>query len=403
MALRPTLRSPFVKFLHTIQIQRCASGSSFKASDLIVDLSNRLNEKPINPEECLFGKQFTDHMLAVEWTRKKGWGIPQIKPLQNISMHPATSTLHYAIQLFEGMKAYRTIDNRIAMFRPMHNMDRMLKTAKRAALPEFDKEEFLKCISELIRVDNEWVPFSTKASLYIRPTFISMEPTLGVNVPNSALLYCILCPVGPYFETGAFEPVSLMADPKYIRAFPGGVGAYKLGSNYGPTIEVQQEAQLRGCQQVLWLYGDDHEVTEVGTMNVFVYWINEEGEKELVTMPLSTGIILPGVTRNSLIELAREWDQFKVSERRFNMGDVKKALNENRLIEMFGAGTACVVCPIDRILYMDEELLIPTMDNGAELSRRFLDVLTDIQYGRVESDWSYTVMDSSEAARVQSF
>uniref|UniRef100_H2ZG12 Branched-chain-amino-acid aminotransferase n=1 Tax=Ciona savignyi TaxID=51511 RepID=H2ZG12_CIOSA len=376
-------------------IQRFSSSSTFKASALQLTRTRNPVPKPEDPNKCIFGKQFTDHMLTIEWSVKRGWGIPQIKPLENLSLHPATSVFHYATELFEGMKAYRTVDNRIAMFRPMENMERMVRTAKRACLPEFDKEELVKCLAELVRVEHEWVPHSTSASLYIRPTMIGTEPSLGVNMSTKALLYCILCPVGPYFETGSFNPISLMADPRYIRAAKGGSGAYKLGSNYGPTIKIQQEALKRGCQQVLWLYGDDHQVTEVGTMNVFVYWINENGEKELATMPLDKGIVLPGVTRSSLMELAREWNEFKVTERIITMADITKALSENRLLELFGAGTACVVCPVDSILYADNKLKIPTMDNGAKVASRFYKELTDIQYGRTPHEWSYTVMEDA--------
>ncbi|XP_056400506.1 branched-chain-amino-acid aminotransferase, cytosolic-like isoform X2 [Hyla sarda] len=329
-------------------------------------------------------------MLTIEWTNEKGWGKPQIKPFQNLSIHPASSALHYSVELFEGMKAYRGEDNQVRLFRPMMNMERMHRTALRACLPSFDKAELLECLRRLIDIDRDWVPKSTTASLYIRPTFIGTEPSLGVTKSNHALLYVIVGPVGPYFPTGGFTPVSLLADPKYVRAWMGGVGNYKLGGNYGPTIYVQNEAAKEGCQQVLWLYGDDHEVTEAGTMNFFMYWINEQGEKELVTPPLS-GLILPGVTRQSLLDLAKQWGEFKVSERTFNMADVVKGLKENRVKELFGAGTACVVSPVNRILYNGENYLIPTMEHGPDVAKRFLKELTDIQYGRTPSDWGYLV------------
>ncbi|XP_076801955.1 branched-chain-amino-acid aminotransferase, cytosolic-like [Clavelina lepadiformis] len=382
--------SPFVV------VQRFLNGGpSFKASEVEYRFTAHPKPKPANPDKCKFGKHFTDHMLAVEWDSKNGWGTPTIKPIENISLHPATSVFHYATELFEGMKAYRTEDNRIAMFRPMENMKRMERTARRACLPEFDKEELLKCIGELVRVDQEWVPYSNKASLYLRPTMIGTEPSLGVNMSKSALLYCILCPVGPYFETGSFNPVSLMADPRYLRAARGGSGAFKLGSNYGPTIRIQEEAARRGCQQVLWLHGEDHQITEVGTMNVFIYWINEDGDRELATMPLDKGIVLPGVTRMSIMDLAESWGEFKITERVLTMADLTKGLKEKRVLEMFGAGTACVICPIEHILYMDQDLFIPTMENGPEVAGRLYRELTDIQFGRVPHDWSHTVVEEA--------
>lgn len=179
------------------------------------------------------------------------------------------------------MKAYRGIDGRIRIFRPEMNMARMNATASRSGLPTFEAEEFIKCMSRLVSIDQEWVPHTEAASLYLRPTLIGIEPTLGVASSDSALLYTILSPAGSYFSKLKKEEssgaVSLLADPRYTRAWPGGVGDRKMGSNYAPTIQVQKEAMKQGLQQVLWLYGDDHQVTEVGTMNIFMMFINSKG------------------------------------------------------------------------------------------------------------------------------
>ncbi|XP_044534391.1 branched-chain-amino-acid aminotransferase, cytosolic [Gracilinanus agilis] len=362
---------------------------TFKAKDLIITPATILKEKP-DPNNLVFGTVFTDHMLTVEWSLNFGWEKPQIKPLENLSLHPGSSALHYAVELFEGMKAYRGVDEKIRLFRPNLNMDRMLRSAIRATLPEFDKEELLKCIKELVKLEQEWVPHSTSASLYVRPTLIGTEPSLGVKKPTKALLFVILCPVGPYFASGSFNPVSLWANPKYVRAWKGGTGDYKIGGNYGASIFAQNEALHYGCQQVLWLYGEDHQITEVGTMNLFLYWINEDGEDELATPPLD-GIILPGVTRQSILDLAHKWDEFKVTERYLTMNDLIVALKENRVKEMFGCGTACVVCPVSDVLYKGENIHVPTMENGPQLATRILNQLTDIQYGREESDWTILV------------
>uniref|UniRef100_A0AAY4D4X2 Branched-chain-amino-acid aminotransferase n=2 Tax=Denticeps clupeoides TaxID=299321 RepID=A0AAY4D4X2_9TELE len=366
------------------------SSSSSQAADLTVERCPALKPKP-DPASLLFGKQFTDHMLTVNWSEKGGWQAPQIKPFQNLSLHPAASALHYSIELFEGMKAFRGADNRIRLFRPMLNMERMHRSAERSCLPDFDKVELLECIKKLIEVDREWVPYSTDASLYIRPTFIGTEPSLGVARAGHALIFVIVGPVGPYFTTGAFNPVSLLADPSYVRAWRGGVGSYKMGGNYGPTIAVQQEAIRQGCQQVLWLYGDQEEITEVGTMNLFIYWTTKSGEKELVTPPLD-GIILPGVTRQSLLDLAREWGEFRVTERTIAMKELLDALADGRVLEVFGAGTACVVCPVGSLLYQGKTYQIPTMQNGPDLAKRFHTELTDIQYGRTLRDWAPLVV-----------
>ncbi|XP_056309553.1 branched-chain-amino-acid aminotransferase, mitochondrial isoform X3 [Danio aesculapii] len=381
------------RFLNPLSLS-CGSlrfvSSSFKAADLTIEKSSVLKPKP-DPSTLVFGKQFSDHMLTISWSAAGGWENPQIKPFQNLSLHPACSALHYSIELFEGMKAFRGVDNNIRLFRPMLNMERMHRSAERSCLPLFDKTELLKCINKLVETDQEWVPYSTDASLYIRPTFIGTEPSLGVSRAGHALLFVIVGPVGPYFATGSFNPVSLLADPRYVRAWRGGVGEYKMGGNYGPTIAVQNEAAKQGCQQVLWLYGESEEITEVGTMNLFIYWTTKKGEKELVTPPLD-GVILPGVTRQSLLDLAREWGEFKVTERRVFMKELLGALDEGRVLEVFGSGTACVVCPVGSLLYKGQTYQIPTMKNGPDLAKRFHKDLTDIQYGRLQRDWAPLVV-----------
>ncbi|KAF6338884.1 branched chain amino acid transaminase 1 [Rhinolophus ferrumequinum] len=366
---------------------------TFKAKDLIITPATVLKEKP-DPNTLVFGTVFTDHMLTVEWSSEFGWEKPHIKALQNLSLHPGSSALHYAVELFEGMKAFRGVDNKIRLFRPNLNMDRMHRSAVRATLPGFDKEELLKCIQQLVKLDQEWVPYSTSASLYIRPTFIGTEPSLGVKKPTKALIFVILSPVGPYFSSGTFNPVSLWANPKFVRAWKGGTGDCKMGGNYGSSLFAQCEAMDNACQQVLWLYGEDNQITEVGTMNLFLYWINEDGEEELATPPLD-GIILPGVTRQSILDLARKWGEFKVSERYLTMDDLTTALQQNRVREMFGSGTACIVCPVSDILYKGETIHIPTMENGPKLASQILDKLTNIQYGREESDWTIIIGEAS--------
>uniref|UniRef100_A0AAY4BBU6 Branched-chain-amino-acid aminotransferase n=1 Tax=Denticeps clupeoides TaxID=299321 RepID=A0AAY4BBU6_9TELE len=368
--------------LWPLELQRsqpkCSSADlgSASASNMVIEMSQTPKPKP-EMTGLAFGTVFTDHMLTIEWSSGEGWQKPHIRPFGNLSLHPACSSLHYAVQLFEGMKAYRGQDNRVRLFRPMLNMNRMLKSAKRACLPSFNEAELLECIRKLVEVDQEWVPYSDNASLYIRPTYLGTEASLGVKRPSRALLYVILSPVAAYFSTGA-KAVSLWADCKYIRAWKGGTGDCKMGGNYGASICAQYEALDYGCQQVLWLYGDDHQITEVGTMNLFLYWTNEDGEEELATPPLD-GIILPGITRQSILELALKWDRFKVSERYLTMGDLQRALKENRVTEMFGSGTACVVCPVSRILYQGEALELPCAEDGSSLASRIMKELTDIQ------------------------
>ncbi|XP_068855368.1 branched-chain-amino-acid aminotransferase, mitochondrial isoform X2 [Aphelocoma coerulescens] len=365
--------------LATLLQPRRGYNRTFRASELEVERSGTPKTPPA-PQELLFGKFFTDHMLTVEWGRDGGWGRPKIRPFQELRLHPASSALHYAVELFEGLKAFRGDDDKIRLFRPELNMERMERSARRVCLPEFDGRELLECIRALVRLEGRWVPRDPQSSLYIRPVFIGTE----------ALLFVVLCPVGPYFPGGLFAPIQLLADPQHVRAWPGGAGHCKLGGNYGPCLELQEAARARGCHQVLWLHGPECHLTEVGTMNLFVFWERPDGGLELVTPPLD-GLILPGVTRQSLLELARNWGEFEVREASLPMSSVLGALREGRLREMFGAGTACVVCPVGGILYQDELHPVPTMENGPKVASRFLQELSDIQYGRVPSPWAQPV------------
>ncbi|XP_033326902.1 branched chain amino acid transaminase isoform X2 [Megalopta genalis] len=367
---------------------------SFKYADLSVRLAGpqQLQPKP-DVSALSFGKYFTDHMLKIFYHEALGgWQVPEITPLESLVLHPASKVLHYAIELFEGMKAYRGVDGKIRIFRPDLNMERMNRSAMRTGLPTFLADELIKCCCRLISIDQEWVPHSTASSLYIRPTLIGIDPTLGVASSESALLYVILSPVGSYFKKeGGKAGVSLLADPQYTRAWPGGCGSYKLGSNYGPTLHAQREAVERGLQQVLWLFGENSEVTEAGTMNIFMFYINDDGEKELITPPLTSGLILSGVTRNSILSLAKEWNQFKVSERKFCMNEVCQLLSENRLLELFGTGTACTISPVSYIEYIGRPLHIPTLEHSDPVHKKFLEHLMEIQYG-VIPDHPWTIL-----------
>ncbi|CAL1278524.1 unnamed protein product [Larinioides sclopetarius] len=329
-------------------------------------------------------------MLIIKWTESNGWEKPQITPLQDLPMHPGSKVLHYAQAIFEGMKAFKRSDSKVALFRPDLNMKRLLTSAERASLPSFDWEELLKCTKKLISVDHRCVPGDGKSSLYIRPTYIGTESSLGVSPAKSALLYVVTCPSGPYFKTDLTQPVSLLADPKYVRACPGGAGAYKFASNYAPTLYVQKLAEEQGLDQALWLYGEDHQICEVGAMNVFFLLKNESGQLDLVTPELD-GTILPGVTRQSILDLARSWKEFDVSERKIVMQELINLNKESRLLEMFVCGTACTLCPVNLVRFEENDIKIPTMESGNGMYLRFLEALTDIQYGRVQSEWSVPV------------
>lgn len=274
-------------------------------------------------------------------------------------------------------------------------MERMNKSAEHLFFPTFDGEEMLDCLRELVRIDSSWVPEGDGYSLYIRPTIISTHSFLGVAAAANVKLYVILSPVGPYYATG-FNAVTLLADPKFVRAWPGGSGHTKIGGNYAPTISVQRKAAEQGFSQVLWLFGEDEEVTEVGTMNQFFFWERPEGGRELVTAPLD-GTILPGVTRDSILQLVRDWGEFEVNERKYTMKEILSAVEDGRMIEAFGCGTAALVCPVKQIGYRGKRYAIPLDPENPEeqagpLSRRLFKTITDIQTGRVDyKDWSMII------------
>ncbi|KAJ2159196.1 branched-chain-amino-acid transaminase bat2 [Coemansia sp. RSA 552] len=346
----------------------------------------------VDPKTLSFGKGFTDHMLCIKYTEDGGWEAPEIRPYGPLEIDPAAFVLNYSVETFEGMKAYRAAgDGTVNLFRPEKNMQRLGTSSQRIMLPEFDQEQFLQCIKELVKVDERFIPNDYGYSLYIRPNFIGTEPNLNLHYSREALLYVYLSPVGPYFP----RTVRLIANTKEARAWPGGVGNYKLGGNYAPALRPAMEAVKRGYDQILWLLGDDHYVTEVGTMNFFLFWTNADGEKELVTAPLD-GIILPGVTRDSLLALARQWGEFKVSERKVTMPELVKAVEENRMLEAFGAGTACVVCSVSTVLYEDTEYPIPVDPSNPDavfgpLANRLRNELLDIQYGKTPSPWAVPI------------
>ncbi|XP_040578498.1 branched-chain-amino-acid aminotransferase, cytosolic isoform X2 [Lepeophtheirus salmonis] len=346
------------------------SGLESSKLQIVTCCPSQLKSKP-RLNQLSFGKIFTDHMLSVSWNHHTGWTSPLIKPLENLSIHPGSKVLHYAQEIFEGLKAFRGIDDKIRLFRPLHNMERMNLSAKRSKLPNFHGTELLQCIRRLLEIEQEWVPHFPGSSLYIRPTLIGTEPALGVNPSNEAKLYVLLCPVGPYFNS-VEEGVNLLADSRFTRSYPGGCGFAKMGCNYAPTLWTQSIASSHNCAQNLWLFGEDHEITEVGAMNIFIYLINRKtGLKELVTPSLEKGLILPGVVRRSIIELSQEIfkNEFVMSEKSINMNELLEALKEERLIEIFGAGTAATICPIKGIHYDGVMHKIP-FENPEKVSNR---------------------------------
>ena len=298
------------------------------------------------------------------------------------------------------MKAYRDIhdsDHLLRLFRPDMNMKRLASSMDRLHMPgaDFDHEELIQCITKLVQVDQKWIPYPEEGySLYIRPTVIATHKYLGVAPPDSILLYVITSPVGPYYKEGLLKPIRLTADTEYIRAWPGGTGHVKVGGNYGPTMKPAALAAAAGYAQILWLFQD--EITEVGAMNVFFVVRRHDNNNnnnqvlELVTPPLTRGDILPGVTRDSILHLARSWTDIDliVSERFPTMTEMAQAAEEGRLVEAFGAGTAAVVTPISCIQYKGRDIEIPAT---GELTKRIWNEITGIQYGKIKGPEGWSV------------
>lgn len=369
-----------------------SSLAPLESSRTQVQVSKTPKEKTAN-EKLVFGKFFTDHMLEIDWDAQSGWQAPQIRPHGPLTLDPAASALHYGLQAFEGMKAYIDDNGKTRLFRPDMNMKRLNNSAKRLGFPAVDGNEFMECIKKLVLLDKSWIPRADGYSLYLRPTYIATHPFLGVAAPQRVKLYTILSPVGPYYPEG-FNPVRLYADNTFVRAWPGGTGDTKIGPNYAGTIMPQSLAAKKGYTQIMWLF--NNEVTEVGTMNMFFFWKNKQGKLELVT-PQLDGTILPGVTRDSILTLARTWNEFEVSERKITINEVIESINEGRLIEVFGAGTAAIVSPVCGFHYSGKDYQVPLdvsdpKAKAGKLTKRFWDTIISIQYGRTPfRDWSVVI------------
>jgi branched-chain amino acid aminotransferase len=349
-----------------------------------VTKSSAIGQKPRpNDSELGFGKYTTDHMFLMSYSRKSGWHDPRIEPYGDLKLDPAAMVLHYNQEVFEGLKAYWLEDGGIGLFRPVENIKRLNTSARRMVMPEVDPDLFLRAMRELILLDREWIPKSEGTSLYIRPTMIATEPALGVRAAEEYLFFIVLCAVGAYYPEG-FSPTRIYVSDKYVRAAKGGVGEAKTSGNYGATLYVSQEAISRGYTQVLWLDAIERRyIEEVGTSNIFFYF-----DDELVTPPLE-GTILPGITRDSVLQLAKHWG-LHISERPISIEEVIDGCKSGSLKEMFATGTAAVISPVGEICYRNEDLMVGYGHVGA-LSQKLYDEITAIQYGRKEDPFGWRV------------
>lgn len=347
---------------------------SATASAPVIPVTRTSTPRPRPAEDALgFGKYFADHMLVVDWTEGRGWSDARIVPYGALPLDPAASVLHYGQAMFEGLKAYRLADGRISLFRPDRNAHRMASGAARLSMPAIDEQLFVQGIAQLVALDADWVPSAPGTALYIRPTLIATEPFLGVRASKQYVFYVITGPVGAYYA-GGLKPVRIWVERERVRAVRGGIGAAKAAANYVASLQVAEEARARGCDQVLWLDAIEHRyVEEVGTMNLCMVI-----DGTLVTPPLG-GSILPGITRDTILTIARDWGM-PVEERLIPIDQVHEAHASGRLQEVFGVGTAAVVSVVGTLASEEGDLVI-NGGNPGPVANRLYEAVTRLQYG----------------------
>ncbi|GAB6872422.1 branched-chain amino acid aminotransferase [Halomonas shantousis] len=328
-----------------------------------------------------FGRFFTDHMAHVRWTLAEGWHRGEVRPYGPLTLDPAASVLHYAQEIFEGVKAYRHADGSVWTFRPERNAARFRASARRLALPELDTETFIGSLKALVAQDIDWVPTpaseAEESSLYLRPFMIASETFLGVRPSKEVDYYVIASPAAAYFK-GGVKPVSIWLSSKYNRAAPGGTGFAKCGGNYAASLKAQEEAATHGCDQVAFLDAVENKwVEELGGMNLF--FVFKDGR---IVTPALTGTILEGVTRDSVLQLARDAG-LSPEERQISIDEWRKGVTSGEISEVFACGTAAVITPIGELV-SEEERIACASDGGGEVGKALRKRLLDIQYGRSE-------------------
>lgn len=351
--------------------------------DIRYEARENLKERPGEDNPLLFGTIFTDHMFIMNYETKKGWHDARIIPYQSLSLEPSSMVFHYGQEMFEGLKAYKSEDGRTLLFRPNMNAKRAIRSNQRLCIPTIPEEDFVQAIKELVKVDEAWVPDKVGTSLYIRPFVIATDPFLGVRPSNTYMFIIILSPVGPYYKEG-INPVKIWVEDDYVRAVRGGIGEAKAGGNYVASLKAQVKAAAEGYSQVLWLDGIERKyIEEVGAMNIF-FKIDDT-----IVTPKLNGSILPGVTRDTVIELCNYWD-IPFEERRITINEIYDAYQEGKLKEVFGTGTAAVVSPVGELRWKDE---IMTINNGeiGEYSQKFYDTITGMQLGKIEDKYNWIV------------
>ena len=349
-----------------------------------IEVVHSSNKKPKpDANNIAFGKYFSDHMFVMDYSEDKGWYDPRVVPYAPITLEPSAMIFHYGQTVFEGLKAYRTPDERILLFRPEKNFRRLNLSSERISIPAIDEELALTALKKLIVVDQDWVPSLEGTSLYIRPFIIATEPNINLTPAKTYQFMMILSPVGSYYKEG-IKPVGIYVEDEYTRAVKGGTGTAKTAGNYAAAYKAQERATKEGYSQVLWLDGVEKKyIEEVGSMNVF-FKMNGE-----VVTPELNGSILEGVTRMSIIELLKDWG-VPVAERRISLEELYQAYDQGELEEAFGTGTAAVISPVGELNWGNRNMIINNREIG-ELSRKLYDTLTGIQTGKLEDRYQWTI------------
>ena len=339
-------------------------------------------EKP-QMENLPFGKFFSDHMFVMDYAEGKGWHNAQIVPYGPISLDPSAMVFHYAQEIFEGLKAYKSKDGHVRLFRPSKNFERMNVSAERLAIPEIDVDFCVEALKQLVELDRDWIPQQEGASLYIRPFIIATDEFLGVRPSDTYKLFIICSPSGLYYPEG-LNPVKIYVEDTYVRTVRGATGFTKTGGNYASSIKAQVIAHEKGYSQVLWLDGVEQKyIEEVGAMNIF---FKIDGE---VVTPMLNGSILSGITRMSTIELLKKWG-IPVSERRISIEEVYEAHKAGKLEECFGTGTAAIISPVGELRWGDHVMNINNNEIG-EVTQKIYDTITGIQNGTIEDELGWVV------------
>ncbi len=330
-----------------------------------------------------FGKYFTDHMFLLNYETGKGWFDPRVVPYAPLSLDPSCMVFHYAQEVFEGMKAYRTAEGNVQLFRPYDNARRMNDSCERLCIPKIPEELFVEGVKALVKTDIDWVPSEPDTSLYIRPFVIATDASLGVHASHTYIFCVICCPVGAYYAEG-INPVRIYVENDDVRAVKGGTGYTKCGGNYAASIRAGERAAEAGYAQVLWLDGVERKyIEEVGSMNVL---FKIDGK---VVTPVLTGSVLPGITRRSCLQLLRDWG-YDVEERLISAEELFAAAEDGKLEEAWGSGTAAVISPVGEMGWGDKNVRIHGGTIG-ELTQRLYDTLTGIQWGKIEDPYGWVM------------